>query len=196
MKQNPVIKIILVTSLFFNSGCQMVQHVFFGTRNAVVKSESQIEKYEKRKGLQTDNNFSLKDSLTFQKYFTLLSNEKLGKLEVYDKNGKMLPPYDTTGCPAPFYRYINGICTTPQEVLEDSLLQNKMLDFVPFSSNKAEVDPSKYDYTIVIYWARFYGTVNKSNAREFERLLSQQKDCKIQYIKVSLDPRDFWNMRE
>lgn len=191
-----IIHTMLLTTTYLISGCQISQHIFFGTRNAIVKTEKQIEKYELRKGLQTDNNYSLRDSLTFQKYFSLLSDEKLGKIEVYDNKGRMLPPYDTTGCPAPFYRYINGICTTPQEVFEDSLLQNKMLDFVPFSSNKAEVDPSKYDYTIVIYWARFYGTVNKSNAREFERLLSQQKDCKIQYIKVSLDPRDFWNMRE
>ena len=56
--------------------CRPVQSVFLGLRDPKVKTEKQLLKYASRKGLQTDNNFSLRDSLTLEKYlYTVLSGK-------------------------------------------------------------------------------------------------------------------------
>lgn len=177
--------------------CRPVQYVFLGTRNAKVKSEKQLLKYATRKGLQTDNNFSLRDSLTFEKYLYTVLSGKSSMAVVYDREGKMLYRYDTTGCPGPYMQYLRSICENKQEAQADSLFTDRMKDLVPFSTTENKVvNAGDYDYTIVLYWARFLGMMNKKHAKNYEQILQQNHGCKIQYIKVSLDPRDFWNMRE
>lgn len=160
-----------------------------GARDVKTKTESQLLKYERRKGLQTDNNYYINDSLTWVNYLQRVIDDKLQYMEVYDKNGYMLPPYDTGHCPAPIYRYINNICNFPQEPLRDSLLSVRMAMLSPFkATTTTSFNPSEYDYSIIIYYARFLGIMNKNYARTYEQLLRDQKDCKIQYIKVALDP--------
>lgn len=185
-----------ILTLFLQS-CRPVQSVFLGIRDPKVKSEKQLLKYATRKGLQTDNNFSLRDSLTFGKYFYTVMSGKSSMAIVYDREGKMLYRYDTTGCPGPYMLYLQSICLNKQDTQADSLFTDRMNDLVPFSatSNKV-INVGDYDYTIVLYWARFLGIMNKKHARNYEQILHQNHGCKIQYIKVSLDPRDFWNMRQ
>lgn len=177
--------------------CRPVQSVFLGLRDPKVKSEKQLLKYASRKGLQTDNNFSLRDSLTLEKYLYTVLSGKSSMAVVYDREGKMLYRYDTTGCPGPYMQYLQSICANKQETQSDSLFTDRMNDLVPFSatSNKV-INTGDYDYTIVIYWAKFLGMMNKKHARNYEQILQQNHGCKIQYIKVSLDPRDFWKMRK
>lgn len=177
--------------------CRPVQSVFLGIRDPKVKSEKQLLKYATRKGLQTDNNFSLRDSLTFEKYFYTITSGKSSMAVVYDREGEMLYRYDTTGCPGPYLQYLQSICTNKQETQADSLFTDRMNDLVPFSATTNKViNTGDYDYTIVLYWARFLGMMNKKHARNYEQILQQNHGCKIQYIKVSLDPRDFWKMRK
>lgn len=185
-----------ILTLFLQS-CRPVQSVFLGIRDPKVKTEKQLLKYATRKGLQTDNNFSLRDSLTFEKYFYTITSGKSSMAVVYDREGKMLYRYDTTGCPGPYLQYLQSICTNKQETQADSLFTDRMNDLVPFSATTNKViNTGDYDYTIVLYWARFLGMMNKKHARNYEQILQQNHGCKIQYIKVSLDPRDFWKMRK
>jgi hypothetical protein len=185
-----------ILALFLQS-CRPVQSVFLGIRDPKVKTEKQLLKYATRKGLQTDNNFSLRDSLTFEKYFYTITSGKSSMAVVYDREGKMLYRYDTTGCPGPYLQYLQSICTNKQETQADSLFTDRMNDLVPFSATTNKViNTGDYDYTIVLYWARFLGMMNKKHARNYEQILQQNHGCKIQYIKVSLDPRDFWKMRK
>ena len=168
--------------------------IFLGAGRVKTKTESQLVRYEKRKGLQTDNNYYINDSVTWANFMQRCYDDNLQFLEVYDKNGYMLAPYDTGHCPAPFYRYINNICNFPQDPLRDSLLSSRMSKLTPFKATTVKnFNPSEYDYTIVIYYARFLGITNKNFARSYERLLRKQQDCKIHYIKVALDPVTFNN---
>lgn len=185
-----------ILTLFLQS-CRPVQSVFLGIRNPKVKTEKQLLKYASRKGLQTDNNFSLRDSLTLEKYLYTVLSGKSSMAVVYDREGKMLYRYDTTGCPGPYMQYLQSICANKQETQSDSLFTDRMNDLVPFSATTNKViNTGDYDYTIVLYWARFLGMMNKKHARNYEQILQQNHGCKIQYIKVSLDPRDFWKMRK
>lgn len=164
--------------------------MLLGFRNVKEKTEEQLLRYETRKGLQTDNNYYIRDSITFRENLNKLLRDGYVSLEVYDKNGNFLPPYDTSDCPAPLSRYLQSICSIPQESIKDFQLSEKMKTLTPFKNNSSAMtfDHHKYDYTVIIYWARFMGIFNKKNARQFERTLKAQKNCNIHYFKVTMDP--------
>lgn len=188
--KKPLILLLALSTLLSFSACSLVKKVFLGFRNVNEKTEEQLLRYASRKGLQTDNNYYLGDSATFMSNLKKFEQQGFVSMEVYDKNGYLLPPYDTADCPAPLSRYLNSICTTQQEPLKENLLSEKMKTLIPFKNNEAAAayQPGNYDYTVILYWARFIGAYNKTNALEYERILRGQKDCKIHYFKVTLDP--------
>lgn len=165
-------------------------HVFLGIRDIQPKTEKQLLRYMHRKGLQTDNNYYLHDSLVNESYIDATLKNKIRWLEVYDKNGYLLTPYDTGKCPGPFYLYLQTICNHRQDADTNALLATRMEQLRPFTTttNPIDVSDKSYEYTVVIFWARFIGAYNKVNARSYERILKQQQNCKIRYIKVPIDP--------
>ncbi len=189
MKNTSMLIFSLIT-LLTTSGCQLIRNTLLGFRDAKEKTEEQLLRYEKRKGLQTDNNYYICDSAVFADNLNKILSDSITYLEVYNRDGFLLPQYDTADCPAPLSRYLQTICAETPESHKDLHLNDKMKTLTPFKNNTAAAsfNYNDYDYTIVINWARFMGIFNKKNARTFERLLKEQKDCKIHYFKVTMDP--------
>ncbi|MFN8155248.1 MAG: hypothetical protein U0Y08_13225 [Bacteroidia bacterium] len=184
---------LLASALFLLtvSGCKFSESVILGFRPVKEKTEAQLLRYEKRKGLQTDNNYYYIDSASYYNNLAKTLNEDgFTRMEVYDKNGNLLPPYDTADCPAPLNRYLASLCTNTQEPVAGTALAEKMKLIKPFKNNAAAAiyNPADYDYTVILYWGRFMGISNKLNARNFEQALKKHEGCKIHYFKVTLDP--------
>jgi hypothetical protein len=60
---------------------------------------------------------------------------------------------------------------------------------------KADLDPSKYAFTCVVFWARFMGKVNDASFVIAEAALKSQPavNGKVNLLFVDMDIMDFWN---
>jgi len=66
------------------------------------------------------------------------------------------------------------------------------------AGDKVSLEPSKYTFTCVIFWAKFMGRINEASFRIAEAALNSKpaKEGKVNLVFVDMDIMDFWNVSQ
>jgi hypothetical protein len=179
-------------SLIFSS-CTKIMLYTYGVRDPKVENSRTLTAYARNTGMETDNLYAFRDTVTQNAFF----RSKIGTPEIsfYNKDGFLMKYKDEKKCNAQdqslislldpkktvaadsshnIFQYITGLRT----------LNNKEL-------NKKDFDG--YDYYMIIYWAKFAGSTNKTHIPDWEREVRKKTGLKIKVIKVTADYMDFWH---
>jgi hypothetical protein len=178
------------------SGCTKLFLYSYGIRNPKIENEKSILEYLKENDLQTDNNFSLKDTSALYRFF----DSKTGTPEIrfYDKNGYLMLYRDDKRCNAQndslisFLNPTNIIKIDSSQNIYSSLNELRTLSGEKLNSQEFQ----QYDFYLVTYWAKWAGKVNKTKIADWENSLKEKKDLRIKSIKVTTDYMDFWKVNK
>lgn len=85
----------------------------------------------------------------------------------------------------------------PSEVYRidsNSIFDKLKRDLLPVGE-KADLDPSKYTFTCVVFWAIYMGKINETSFAVAEAAMASQPGMKgkVNILFVNMDIMDFWN---
>ena len=134
-----------------------------------------------------------RDSAALMDWF---KNKNLpGRSQFYNSGGYRIITQDSTFCSGVETDFAGNLKIN-QVYRIDSLTPFCRLqkDILPVGE-KADLDPSNYSFTCVIFWARFMGKLNMSSFRIAASALESQpaKTGKVNVLLVNIDILDFWN---
>ncbi len=134
-----------------------------------------------------------RDSAALMDWF---KNKNLpGRSQFYNSGGYRIITQDSTFCSGVETDFAGNLKIN-QVYRIDSLTPFCRLqkDILPVGE-KADLDPSNYSFTCVIFWARFMGKLNLSSFRIAASALESQpaKTGKVNVLLVNIDILDFWN---
>jgi hypothetical protein len=182
----------LLAIFILQSGCTKILLYSFGVRNPKIENQKSLNQYLKRNKITTENSFCLKDTISFNKFYT----EGIGIPEIrfYDSNGYLMLYRDEKKCNAQNDSLISFL--NPSNVskidssnnIKDYLKNIKMLNGKDIEQKHFE----NFDYYLIIYWAKWAGKVNKKKMVDWENSIKQKSGLKIMAIKVTTDYMNFW----
>jgi len=118
-----------------------------------------------------------------------------GRSQFYNSAGYRIITQDSTFCSGVETDFA-GKLTINQVYRIDSLTTFDKLrrNLLPLGE-KVDLDPSKYAFTCVIFWARFMGRLNESSFLIATSALKSQpaRSGKVNVLFVDMDILDFWN---
>ncbi len=193
-KTNTTLLLLLMLPL---CSCQPTIKLLYGIHQPRERNEKELIRYAEKKSLESGNLFYVKDTASFSTITKDLPS--LTDVEIYNRQGHFIHFRERGGCPAPTDRYLKTICNSQTNDADSAkTIQDRMKQIVAFQNNMSYTGytPDAYDYTILIYWASYLGTLNKKGPRFWEDLLKEQKTCRIKVFKISLDQMECWNTGE
>lgn len=119
-----------------------------------------------------------------------------GRSQIYNADGFRIITQDSTFCSGVETDFA-GRLKINQAYRTDSLSRFEDLKACLLEAgDKVSLDPSKYAFTCVIFWAKFMGRINEASFRIAEAALSSKpaKEGKVNLVFVDMDIMDFWNV--
>ncbi len=195
MKNNKIILLIIVT--LFAASCKIVLKKIYGIRKPRTETEASLKKYLTRKGLTTDNLYTVN-----AEDFTTLMSEKLGgipEILIFDKQGRSIIyqeklPENSKACNAGAFGFLSALnAETPLQYDSTFSLQK----FLPMLKDfKGNPNPPKLsseaNFYLFIFWTRYIGRLNKDHVKVWEELAKNNSSVRIQTFKVNLDEQEWW----
>lgn len=118
-----------------------------------------------------------------------------GRSQFYNSSAYRIITQDSTFCSG-IETDFAGKLKINQSYKIDSLTTFGMLkkNLMPVGG-KVDLDPSKYAFTCVVFWAKFMGKLNESSFRIAASALKSQpaRAGKVNVLFVDMDILDFWN---
>lgn len=178
----------LLLSVF--SSCQPVIWFLYDIHQPRDRSRDELKEYCQRKGVDTCGLLISKDSASFVRNYRQVIRT-VPDMIVFNKKGDRLIYHDSVLCSSPSFDLSRSICraAVPRT---DSLqrLTDEWSYYTPLDSGVVmrSMADSSADYTVFIVTARFLGRLNKKEVRAWQRELKKQRDCRVKYYTVLLDP--------
>ncbi len=193
MKKKICSSVMLLVSLGLLSSCEPVLKLCMGIKKPSGKTPEELLAYARKKSMPTDNIFYFRDSASFVNTVNALPT--LTEIEVYDTKGNLITFKEPGACAVQTDQFLNNICLSakqPPDTLKTIAQRMKDLVEVPGNLAARNYKAQDYDYTIILYWATYLGTLNKKNPRTWEQIIQNKNECRIRVFKVSLDIMDNW----
>lgn len=193
MKSKSYLYFLLFIASITSFSCRPILNVYYGIKQPSNKSEDDLLKYLKRKSINDDNIFYLKDTVAFKE--VMATQRTIPEIEVYNKEGYFIPYKDTGFCSAPGYVYLRSICdNVKKDPVMTRHISERTKQIIPCKNNKVfeGYQPGDYDYTVILLWATYTGRLNKDHVRVWEESIQQAKGCKVRVFKVSEDVMEIW----
>lgn len=185
--------ITIVLILCCNTSCNHLIKIALGLKKPIIESKISISKFAKKMNLDLNHVFLLeKDTVydTFTKEH--ISPKLIDEVLIYNKDGFLLTK-DTSK--------IKDFCAMPQvnifSVINDTYKidsnQNINLSIKQLINinNLPIPDYTKYDYTLIYYWAKWYKGFSKKRFKEINKIVSTANDSlKIDVMYVNIDLLD------
>ena len=188
MKKN---KILLILTLIFLSSCNLVLKTLYGVKKPKIETEKSLKDYLKRKGINADNIYAVnKDD--YVKIIKQIKN--IPEILVFDKNGNNIKYKETKQCNAKAFDFIETLSKNTSFIYNDSLKLNDYLKKLKdFSGNPVKYNKKfNTDFYLFIFWTRYIGRLNKDHVKVWETKANNNKNAKIEVIKVNLDQQKWW----
>lgn len=181
-----------ISILVVFSGCQPVVKLLYGIRNPKVENQESLTKYMVKKDIRIENTYTT----TFEQFPNALDRIKktLPEVLIFNQQGDNIPYGEEWACNASAFSFIEQLRTdsaysTNEEIVLSSALKGLAgLDGTPVELKDSE----NHDFTILIYWARYVGKLNKNHVNEWEKQAFQNQSAKLRVIKVNMDFQQHW----
>ena len=177
----------------FNAFAQEQPKDFVKIQSPKIESKSTIFKYLQEAGLDTFDNYFVKD---VQLLDVLTELEGFPVLYMFDRNGRKLNYTPSRGgCVNPNYQLATLNLNHQYPIDTSVTLPEYLKDYVAYSS--IDRGSEVYDFTVIIYWVKFLGNFdNNEKVKEWESLLRRNTGIRSRILKVNLDVQDVWSHQE
>jgi len=188
-----------VSLLFVFSSCQLVFKIVAGVHDCNKPSHvGDLKKYAIKLGMHYDNIVYPLDSNAFQRTHMRLTRG-FPAMDVFNHEGYRIIVNDIAICSNPLSDFTKIICDGKFAGIDSSRrLDEELADYIriPMISSTQAVPKSSYefmkmdtsaDYTVIIYFMYCVRRMNKEYTAPWEKNLLDQKNCKVNVLKVSLD---------
>jgi hypothetical protein len=183
-----IILLIILTLTFIS--CQTIAKKMYGIKDPGIENRKTIIKTANKYKLDTANILSVNS----KDFIYVLKGKSIPNGAIYDKNGKYIEYRLTdTSCNAGLFQFIPALNLTDKYNQPDSAnLGTELKKFRNLNGNTLTPLVTS-DFYLVIYWTVWTGKLNKDHVKIWEDLAKNNKNCKIQVIKVNLDVQEWWN---
>ena len=183
--------LLLTTSFLLLQSCSTIMKKMYGIKNPEIENEQTIKKQALKYDLDTSNIVTVYSQSTV----SAISAYGIPNAAIYDGNGKYIEyRQNDTACNAGLFQFIPDLKLTNSYNKPDSLdLKGELAKYRDMKGN-ALSEVGKADFYVLIYWAVWTGKLNKDHVKIWEDLAKNNKNCKIEIIKVNLDFQEYWNL--
>lgn len=184
--------IILLSSLLLIS-CKPILMITYGIKNPKVENEKTITKKALKYELDTSNIVTVSS----EHFLKTIIGMGIPEGAIYDRDGRYIEYRQTdTSCNAGLFQFIPALNLEDTYNQPDSLnLQGELDKFRDLKGNVLK-QPEAADFYVLIYWTVWTGRLNKDHVKIWEDLAYNNKQCKIEVIKVNLDWQEYWDEQE
>lgn len=185
--------ILILCSLLLLASCNPVLMKMYGIKNPAIENEKSITEKTLKYGMDTTNIVTV-DS----KYFLqTLQGKRIPDAEIYDRQGNFIEYKQTdTSCNAGLFQFIPDMNLENIYFKPNSSVLNEQLEkFKNLQGNNLQA-VEQADFYLLIYYAVWTGKLNKDHVKIWEDLARDNKNCKINVIKVNLDKQEYWDKNE
>lgn len=192
MKQLPglVILIFILTS----SGCKQILLRMYGIKKPKIENEISIKRKALKFGLDTSNIISVCDA-DFLK--TLKEANGIPNAIIFDGKGNYIEYRQTdTSCNAGLFKFIRELNPATAYNKPAKLTLNEYISkYRDLKGNRLNnLKPA--DFYLVIFWTVWTGKLNKDHVKIWEQQAKNNKNAKVEIIKVNLDLQKYWEKSE
>ena len=188
-------KIAIITFIVFGmlsfTSCQFALKTFYGIKKPKTETEKSLKKYLKRKDINSDNIYAVnyKDFIEIVKQIG-----GIPEILVFEKNGKLIKYKEETDCNASAFDFIKKLSIKDTLQYVDSLnIDDYLLKLKDFKGKSIEFKKqTETDFYLFIFWVRYSGRLNKDHVKIWEEQANNNKNSKIEVIKVNLDLQEWW----
>lgn len=155
-------------------------------------TEDQVVKFLKEKSIPVDGNlFVCKDSSSI--FSMILKIQALPSVNFFNNNGDLLY-YAETSCTGKAKECAESLTKSSLNRVDPSYNLSDVIKLTKPEPSNFIFRPADYDYTVVLYWATYLGTLNK-HAFEIADELKKKDSLRIKIVYVNLDFQEFWGMK-
>lgn len=170
--------------------CKPVFQLYYGIHQPRIESLNSIEKYQRKKGIDGTINLMPKDAASFRSIMNTL--KETPDLIAYTREGYLIRYKDTLQCNAPGFDFSKLICSAYRLRIDSTQqLAAALKGFVPLTAvdqqRLQEEAATGYEYTVVLYWTKYTGRLNKNHTRIWKNNLEKSTDCKVRLLMVNMD---------
>lgn len=190
--------IIPLVALISLSSCSRILMSLAGMKPPQEETPESVNAYAKKIGLNENNIWILKDSISFVRFMsdTSFSELKGSDMYIFNNKGEYMPYQDPKyTCPAPSFVIANNMCNySPYNIIKHIKLQEFLPYFKSLSGDQFAVnDISNYDYVVVMNWFIYSGCKNNiDHVVDIQNRLLKNNNCKVKFITPNLDFQKSW----
>ncbi len=186
-----IIPLFVLLSLLFSS-CKPILLIYFGITKPKLESIQSLEKYAKKINLNSNSIYFIdeKDSANLK----LL--KKIPDAYFFDRNGNRIDyRANDSSCNADVFKFITNLNWQNQnhKYIKDKSYTQYLNSIQDKNRMSIENEIGNYDYYIFINWTKYSGRLNKDHVREWQNLITSNKNAKIKYYLVNFDVLDTWD---
>ncbi len=187
------IKLLGICSILLLVACQPILLKMYGIKDPDIENEASITKKALKFGLDTSNIVTV----TSKEFISELRKRGIPEGGVYDRYGKYIEyKQSDTACNAGLFQFIPALNLANQYNQPDSAsLSSELSKFRDLKGNILGT-PEPADFYLLLYWTVWTGKLNKDHVKIWEDLARDNKNCKIEVIKVNLDIQEYWDKEE
>lgn len=165
----------------------------YGAHAPRPETPESIFKYLKKKKINDDNIYFLKDSMAFYNYFQGFG--KLPSVKIYNNDLYLLDIIKKDTCSGQTDKMIRALSLNNSYPVDSSrTLEHVLINIMRSDGNEIKTDKlDSSDFFVLMYWAKFTGKLNKKNIAYWEEQLRKKEDSlNLTIFKINCDPLESW----
>lgn len=187
---------VLTFMITLASSCRPIMLKLYGIKNPDIENRKTVQKKAKKFGLDTANIVTVKSG-NFLK--AMKDAGGIPDAAIFNSEGEYIEYRSTdTSCNAGLFGFIpdlkrGGVYRkTGKTSLKAEL--STWNDLSGKSFDQANLKPA--DFYVLIYWTVWTGRLNKDHVKVWENLAKDNKQARVEVIKVNLDFQEYWDKAE
>lgn len=185
--------IIIFCSAYLLYSCRPVLMKYYGIKKPKIENEFSLIKKANRFGLDTNNICSINSV----DYLSILNGQGFPDAKIYDKHGNYIEyKSNDSDCNAGLFEFIPNLNKNTE--YKTSTYPNFFEEYAKYRDLKGNelIKSNSADFYLVIYWTAWIDRLNKNHVKVWEDLAKENKNCKIEVLKLNLDIQDYWDKEE
>ena len=196
MKKYRKYLIVLVVILVIFVSYKPLLLWYFDVQEPKVESQESLKEYLKSNQWDFGENiYTFKDAISLKKFYKI--NHSLPDVKFFNSRGAFIDYRKTPkSCNAGVNVLLNDLGQLQNKTDSKINIENALANIVDDSGRQPLYEKNKYDYYIILYWARYIGKLNKTKVFDWKQHIdniNKNNDTKIKMYFVNCDEQMFWS---
>lgn len=179
--------LVLVLLIIFN--IQSILKFYMGMKDPEMETKESIYTYAKEIGMK-DSEFYVIDSSQLKEIY----KGSFPKVYFFNEAGDMIIDGNCFGA---LPELVDTLKTKQKfKIIKSNFLPEVLTTIKTFDGDSIQKTEGNSQFTIVYYWAKWMGSINKTKLKALEERIKNMQELDIRLIKVNADIQKSWGMSE